>query len=113
MVLRQVIPAWIIATSFVKREINSPGLVMKIRAINPRRIILNQAAAITDRSALRGSLAPRFWPTRVPAALARPQEGSKVKIRIRIPIKYPATTSVPKPLIIRTINIQLEVAIRF
>src|SRR5581483_2923155 len=68
-------------------------------------------ASHTDDSARSGRPAPRFWPTSVAAAFARPHAGSSAKITIRIAMVYAATALLPNDAIVRTRTTQLVVAI--
>lgn len=58
----------------------------KRRPVAPRKIMLKRAARRTAASARSGFWAPRFWPTRVAPALARPHAGMSAKITTRMAI---------------------------
>jgi hypothetical protein len=59
---------------------NDSAITKKMTETEARKIILYFAAFQTDFSALSGWPAPRFWPTKVAAALERPQEDKIVKM---------------------------------
>ena len=61
--------------------------------ITPIKIALYFAVRITDCSALSGWPAPRFWPTKVAAALLIPHAGKIKNITILMAIWYPAEAS--------------------
>ena len=63
----------------------------------------------TDRSALSGLPAPRFWPTSVAAALLMPQDGSIANTMILIASVLAAAAALPKLAMIRTTPIQAHI----
>ena len=78
----------------------------------PIKIALYFAVFETDCSARNGCLAPRFCPTKVAAALLKPNAGKIKKTIHLIAIVYPATASLPKPVIILAMAIQLAEPIK-
>ena len=57
------------------------------------KMVLYLAVCNTESSALSGCPAPRFWPTKVAAALLIPQAGNRKNMITRIAIWYPALAS--------------------
>jgi hypothetical protein len=68
----------------VKSRIRGPAAVTKTTATTSRKTVLKTPASQAERSARSGLFAPRFWPTRVAAALARPHEGRMAKMTRRM-----------------------------
>ena len=80
--------------------------------IVPRKARLYRQVIQTDFSARSGRPAPRFWPTRVAAALLIPQEGRMANAIMRMPTVYPATGALPNPDRIRMSPSQLVMLIK-
>ena len=108
---RHKVPTFMASASCIKKRISLSPKKKKIRATTAKKQSERNAVRHTDFSARSGIPAPRFCPTKVAAAFARPQAGKIVKMHIRIAVPYPAVAVSPDSAIIFARKIQLQLPI--
>src|SRR5437868_8924616 len=105
---RHKVPALTASTSCVKKPTSTWPKKKKTTATSAKKQSARNAVRQTDLSALSGCPAPRFCPTSVAAALARPHAGKMVKMQIRMAVPYPEVAALPDSEMIFNKNIQLQ-----